>query len=27
VAQAETLREAIRTGLDDHRADEGDERA
>jgi DNA repair protein RadA/Sms len=27
VAQAETLREAIRAGLDDHRADEGDERA
>jgi DNA repair protein RadA/Sms len=27
VAQVETLREAIRAGLDDHRADEGDERA
>jgi DNA repair protein RadA/Sms len=27
VTQAETLREAIRAGLDDHRADEGDERA
>jgi DNA repair protein RadA/Sms len=27
VAQAETLREAIRAGLDDHRADQGDERA
>jgi DNA repair protein RadA/Sms len=27
VAQTETLREAIRAGLDDHRADEGDERA
>jgi len=27
VAQAETLREAIRAGLDDHGADEGDERA
>ena len=26
VAQAETLRQAIRAGLDDHRADEGDER-
>jgi len=27
VTQTETLREAIRAGLDDHRADEGDERA
>jgi len=26
MAQAETLRQAIRAGLDDHRADEGDER-